>query len=143
MSVEQVVPGLGTVLKIGDGGSPTEVFTAIAQVTEIAGPNGEVVTAETTNLASTAKTFRGVIFDGGEVTFTIQYDPRGASHTILDGFYAAVPPAQHNFQLIFQSLSKAAFAAIITKLNPTGMTVDGNLEAECSLKVTGPVTITP
>src|SRR5689334_10221802 len=120
MSAEAVVPGLGTLLKIGDGGG-TEVFTSIAQITEISGPDGEITTAETTNLSSTARTFRGVILDEGELTFTMQYDPRGASHTILDGYYRAFPPATHHFQLIFQSASMLAFTAIITKLSPQNM----------------------
>lgn len=143
MAAEQVVAGLGTILSIGDGGSPTEVFTAIAQITEISGPDGEVVVAETTNLSSTAKAFRPVIIDEGELTFTIQYDPRGASHTILDGYYRAIPPATHHFKLTFISGSILAFTASITKLSPQNMTVEGNLEASMSLKLTGIATLTP
>jgi hypothetical protein len=138
----QVWGGKGTLLQHGVG-TGTVVWTTVTQRTEIDGPDGEMGTRETTNLDSTARTFASTIIDTGEAALTIEYDPGEATHTLLTGLYLGGTVEQ--FQLVFTDIitlgvaagSTLAFNAIVTKFKPTGMTVEGNLMGELTLKGTG------
>lgn len=44
--------GFGTLLKVGDGASPTEAFTAIAEVKSISGPSMSMETIDATHMES-------------------------------------------------------------------------------------------
>lgn len=72
----------GTSIGRGNAASP-EVFTTIAQVTDIDGIGTDRNTVETTNLQSTAREYQLTIEDGGEITLTIQYDPDDTTHAGL------------------------------------------------------------
>lgn len=135
-----VIAGLGTLLK-ATFGSPSPALATIAQRVTIDGPEMSVGTAETTNLDSTWKTFRPTIPDAGTISGTLQYDPKDASHAFL--FTLIDTPVANAMNLVFRDGSIAAFSGILTKLKPTGMEVESNVEAEFEIKVSGPITITP
>ncbi|WP_422923748.1 hypothetical protein [Singulisphaera sp. PoT] len=130
-------PGLGTKLKHGVAGTPP-VYSEIAQVSKISGPGGEVGTRETTDLDSTAKEYEPTLYDGGEISFTVYYDP--VMHALL--FTLWTTPSKELWQLVFNDSVHTTFSfkAILTKFSPTGMEVEGNLEAEITIKISGPVT---
>lgn len=134
-----VIPGHGTLLKI----TISSVLTNVAQRVTIDGPEMSVGTAETTNLDSTWKTYRPTIPDGGTLSGTLQYDPNDASHEFLFTMISSPPQAGVVMNLVFKDTTVAAFTGILTKLKPTGMEVEENLEAEFEIKVSGPITITP
>ena len=121
------------------------VLTPIAQVTEITGPEVTVGTTETTNLASLFKEWRAQLPDGGTVGFTIQYDPAGATHTQIASWVNLWPQQLVPWEITFPTIggtNKAAFSAFVTKFAVKGMNEDDNLEADCELKISGPVTWT-
>jgi hypothetical protein len=134
-----VIPGLGTLLKV----TITSVLTAVGQRVSIDGPEMSVGTAETTNLDSAWKTFRPTIPDGGTLSGTLQYDPKDTGHTFLFTLISSPPQGGNAMTLDFEDGSIAAFTGILTKLKPTGMEVEGNVEAEFEIKVSGAITITP
>lgn len=131
-----VIPGEGTVLKV----TISSTLTAIVQVTNISGPTFGVASVETTALDSTAHTFRpSKLVDGGEVSLDIEYDPNNSTHQAFTALLAA--PAIVACELIFNDTltthSKIAFNAFLTGFEPGGMTVEENLTAAVTLKVTG------
>ena len=132
----------GTVLKMGDGASP-EVFTAIAQLGDVDGPNSKLDTVDTTHHGSTAKEYVPTIIDGGEVKFTINYDPAAATHKNAIGglLYAHQNKLLKNFQLVFPVAAPAgpSFAAFVADFQVKAP-VAGKLVADVVFKITGPVT---
>ena len=129
--------GQGTKLSATIAGTLTE----IAQVTEIDGPEVTVGTTETTNLASVYKSWRAQLPDGGTVSFTIQYDPSGATHTQIANWVNGWPQSLVPWQILFPTVAgtdKVTFSAFVTKFKTKGMNENDNLEAECELKISGP-----
>lgn len=131
----QVNPGKGTLLKV----KISSVLTTVAQRVSIDGPELEVGTAETTNLDSAKKTYRPTISDPGTLSGTLQYDPHDPTHLYLFGLWDT--PVLAEWQLVFADTdaTTADFDGVLTKLKPTGMEVDGNLEAEFEIKLSGDV----
>ena len=67
------------------------VFTTIARVEDLDGPSRSRDSIEATHLRSPKqhKEFMAGLMDGGEVNFTIQFDPRDPSHDASTGIEAA------------------------------------------------------
>ena len=70
--------GHGTFLQIGDG-AVSEMFTTIAEVMNIDGPNLQQETVEVTSHDSTDRwrEFIGGLKDGGEISFGLNFSPCG------------------------------------------------------------------
>lgn len=129
----------GTVLKIGDGATPTEGFTAIAEIKDIKGPSASVGTEEVTHQGSSAAEFVATVLDNGEVTFDVNLDPTDTTHAALyDGMEAK---ELTHFQLILtdDGATQYNFAAYITKFE-RDMKVKGVLGASITLKISGAIT---
>ena len=132
------LPSHGTLLKIGDGGG-TEVFTTIAKIKDIDGPNFERGTHD----ASTQTTDWGEVVPGlkmgGQVTFTINWIPTDSTHDHLTGLRKDfIDGTKRNFQIVWPDAGSTTdqFAAYITSLGPTAP-VDGILEQSGTLTLTG------
>lgn len=134
-----VVPGKGTLLQV----SISSVFTTVAQRVSLDGPDRSVGTAETTTLDSTAKTFRATIVDNGTVGGKLYFDPQDATHLYLIGLVDTPGMASWKLTVPDADATVFAFSGILTKLKMTGMEVEGNLEAEFEIKISGAVTHTP
>lgn len=134
-----VNPGNGTLLQC----TISAVLTTVAQRVKLDGPELTVGTAETTNLDSTVKTYRPTIPDSGKISGTLQYDPQDATHLFLFGLYSS--PATNAMAMVFSDVGPTTFSftGILTKLKPTGMEVESNLEAEFEIQITGAVTHSP
>ncbi len=136
------ISAFGTLLKIGDGGT-TETFTTIAEVTNISGPKLSVNTIDVTSHSSTGKQFISGLKDGGEVTFTINFAPTGATHSRTSGLLKDYENRTlRNFQLVFPDAGSTtwSFAALVTNFDAK-MPVDGALTADVTLKVSGVPTL--
>jgi hypothetical protein len=134
----------GTLLQRGDGGAP-EVFTTIAEVTDISGPTLALdpldVTAHTSPAAF--REFIGGLLDGGEVTFTINYVPTDSTHDNSTGILSDLAGrVTSNWKLIFPDTGATewTFAAFLTAFESTEP-VDDRLSAEITLKLTGQPTL--
>lgn len=136
---------LGTLLKIGDGGSPTESFTTIFQVLDIGGPSLELEAIESTNHSSTGgwREFIGGLLGGGEVGFEVNYEPTQATLNATAGLINDMENRTvRNFQLVFPDTGATtwSFAALVTKFEPSAP-VDGKLTASVTLTISGQPTL--
>lgn len=130
----------GTTLERGDGLETGEVFTPIANVTNIQPPSLSRETIDVTahNSADGWMEFVGSLKDGGEVSFDVNYDP--ALHDVLVQDFEDTEP--RNWQVVFPVTPVATwkFAAIMTGFEPEAP-YDDKLAASLTLKVSGKPTI--
>lgn len=134
----------GTLLKIGDGGG-TESFTTIAEVTKIGGPKLKMETKDVTSHSSTGgwREFIATLLDAGEVSFSINFIPTGATHSQTSGLLKDMKnKTKRNFQVVFTDTGATTwtFAAFVTSFEPD-QPVDGALTASVTLKITGQPTL--
>lgn len=138
-----VIPAETTTIGISDDGVS---YTTLAQVLSIDPPGGTVAEVETTHLNSTAKSFRpSLIPEVGEVAFRIEYDPNDAGHQELAELAAA--PATKFWKITYpdgeDTPANDVFQGFLTEFDPDGMEVETNMEADVTIRVTGPVTRNP
>ncbi|MET8824793.1 phage tail tube protein [Streptomyces sp. NPDC004610] len=130
----------GTQLQRGDGATPSETFTAIANVTDITPPALERETYDVTahDSADGWREHTGGLKDGGEVEIEINYDPR-EHDALVDDFNDTTP---RNYKIVWPgSLGSWAFAAVLTNFEPEAPH-DDKLAASATFKVSGKPVIT-
>ncbi|MFB6517439.1 phage tail tube protein [Streptomyces sp. NPDC056401] len=131
--------GFGTQFKRGDGAG-AEVFSALADVTNVSGPGLSRETIDVTSHGSPDAwmEFIGGLKDGGEVSIDVNYDP--ANHDdLIDDFDDDAP---RNYQIVFpdQDTTTWAFKAVMTGFEPEAP-YDDKLSATLTFKVSGKPTI--
>lgn len=135
-------PALGTVLKYGTF-SGTWAYTEIGLVESLDGPSREMGTRETTHLTTTTgKTFAATLMDNGEVSGSVQYDPKSTVHAAMEAIFVA--KANINFQILLvdTGATTITFNGVLTKWGAiSGVGVEDNLMADFSIKVSGDITI--
>lgn len=135
----------GTALEMGDGATPTELFTEIAQVKTISGPGLKLDTEGVTTHDSTDAWEEVVptVLRSGEISLDIVYDPADATHDATTGLASKMESKDVvNFKLIFPDTANTTWelAAVVTGFEPDAA-VDGMLAASVTLKITGAPTI--
>lgn len=118
----------------------TPVFTAVANVTSLKGPEIKRETYDVTAHDSVSgwREFVGGLKDGGEVSIQVNYDPR-IHDTLVADFEDTVP---RDYKMTFPgTLGEWAFKAILTGFSQEAP-VDDKLSAELTFKVSGKPTIT-
>lgn len=138
----QAVSAFGTLLKIGDGGG-SEVFTTIAEITNITGPGSELETIDVTSHDSTGakREFIPGLIDMGEFTLSLNFNAL-ATQGFAGGLYLDhMSRTKRNFQIVLPTTSSktGSFAAYVTAFE-LDAPPDGALTADATLKVTGAVT---
>lgn len=135
------IDGFGTLLKRGDGAA-TEVFTAIANATNITAPGLSRNTIDVTAHDSPDRymEFVGGLIDPGEVSIDVNYDPAVHDTLILD----LEDTEPRNYQLVFPddptTPTTWAFAAVMTGFEASAP-YDDKLTATLTFKVSGKPTI--
>lgn len=129
----------GTIIGIGDGGSPTETFNPIAEVKSFTGPGGSAAVIDVTDLDSVAREKRMGLTDEGTFSFEIHYIPQDTTHAQLRTDRAN--RTLRNFQVTFADLlsTTLSFAGYVTEFNTSGA-VDDVVAASVSIEITGAVT---
>lgn len=124
-----VVPGMGATLSINS--------VVVVQVVSISGPNFKVSEIPTTHLGSHRVESRPGLFDPGDLSFSIQYDP--ALHTALVTLITADVADQDakSCVLTWADESTCTFVAYLTAFAPGGMEEDGNLSADVTVRLDG------
>jgi len=129
----------GTLFKRGDGGTPTEVFTTIANVTSIGGParTRETIDVTAHNSPDQYMQYIGGLKDGGEVSLEINYDPSETTHDLDDDFDDTVA---RNYQIIIlpdtEDEHTWAIAGILTELGDE-FPHDDKMTRAMTVKITG------
>lgn len=133
------IDGFGTLLKRGDGAEP-EVFTAIANATNITAPGLARNTIDVSAHDSPNKymEFVGGMIDPGEVSIDVNYDP--TEHDTLVADLEDEDP--RNYELVFPDTANTtwSFAAVLTGFEATAP-YDDKLTATLTYKVSGKPTI--
>lgn len=138
----------GTILAYGNSETPSEEFTKVAQVKDISGPSMSRETIDVTNHQSPSgyAQFLASIADGGEITFTVEYDPQDGSHDQTTGLLKLMgETVTRNWKLIFPvevttgQYAGYTFKGIVTGFSPAAP-VKGSLTADITIKVAGAVT---
>ena len=134
--------GYGTQLKRGDGATP-EIFTAIAEVRDISGPNLSRDFEEVTHQASPAgyTEFLPKLKSGSELQFELAFLPGDPTQDANTGLLADYESgAKRNYKLVFPFTPNktASFAAFVQSLQPKAP-VNAAMTASATLKITGPV----
>jgi len=136
------ITGNGAKFYWNDIGGTTPANVEIGQIMSLSGPSISVATIETTDLADTAKTFIAGMYDGGEVTFDVAYDPDTASD----------PDSGHHFMTTDMLAGTEGYWKVewsdgnyihakgfITSFSPTAA-IDDKVTASFTVKVSGGVT---
>ena len=139
----QVKSSFGTLLQLGDAGSP-EAFTTIAEVRDISGPALSHDTEDVTNHSSPNawEEFITTIGRSGEVTFPINFIPTHATHDEVSGLVSlAYSGALRNWRLVLSSTGRRwAFSAMVTNFEGNSAVV-GAQSADLTLKISGRPTL--
>lgn len=140
---------LGTLLKIGDGATPTEAFTTVAQLTRVGSPRwtNEVISFVDHSAAGRYKEKLTTWLDAGTVEVTGFWDPNDATHDDTTGILeSALDGAVRNFQVYFPQFSPTIefeFAAVVREFGPEPAEAEGGvITFTASLEISGSVTIT-
>lgn len=136
--------GRGTLLQMGDGGSP-EVFATVGNVASVNGPNETMTMLDGTHLGSGdfMEKIAGMK-DGGQVSLNVHYDPTNATHDQTTGLKAkfdnkTLTNFRLNFAAIWNSNNLVSFAAFVN-LGPISVAPNEIITRETTLEVSGAVT---
>ena len=134
------LPSQGVTLAIGNTASPV-VYTSIADVTEITGPDGSAGDIETTDLSSTTKTFIRGLTDNGSVSFTMNYIPSNTQHAQLFSDFSSATEVARDYRLTFTDspVTTWTFSAYVSSFSVSNG-LDGVLTASCSIRIKGSIT---
>lgn len=137
MAASTATSGFGTLLKVGDGASPTEAFTTILEVKSINGPTLQAGIAESTHMESPSNTreFLPTLIDPGEVSFDANFLPAA---TTQDGLFDDLAArTQRNWQLVWTDTAPTtySFAGYVTGFQPRAE-MEGPLTVSITIKLT-------
>lgn len=131
----------GTIIARGDGASP-EVFTAIAQVTEIGTIGQDRGLIDVTNLSSTAREYKKAIKDGQEIQLVIQYDPDDTGHAALRTDNDAETAVNFRVTMTDSPSQVIDFAGLVTNWSVSNIVIDNVYTLNVTIKPTGDLTFT-
>ena len=136
--------GFGTLFQIADSGGT--VYTSVAEVVTVGGPNLTLDMLEVTHHASPGgyKEFVAGLLDAGEVTLGLNHLPANATQSnATDGLVKLLDSkAKRNMKIIFPDSGSTTWTLVgfITSLSPSDP-VDGKAELNCTIKITGQPTL--
>lgn len=132
----------GTLLKIGDGASP-EVFTAIANIASLSGPNITVNQIEVPVHNSGTGYIDKIagLKDAGEISMDLNYDPNSTTHTNLFSKMNSGSVDNYKVEIAASSPAKTfTFAGIVTEMSHE-FPVDGVATCSVTISISGAVTL--
>lgn len=127
--------GYGTTFAVGDGGGP-EVFTDLAEVTNVTGPAVTRETVDATHMGSPNRyrEFIAGLIDGGEVTVDMNYVPGGATEILLNACLEQV--AARNYRITAPNTEVLAFSGFCTAKS-AAIPLDDKMTLSATFKVSG------
>lgn len=143
MAATEAVSAFGTLLKRGNGASP-ETFTAVAEITNLEGPNFSMDTVDVTHHTSPNgyREFLPSFKDAGEIAADMNFVPSSSEQDPSTGILSDFENRTlRNWQVVFpdDSTTTAAFSAYVTGASLSAP-VDGKLAAKVTLRISGAVT---
>jgi hypothetical protein len=138
MPISNSISAFGTLLKRGNGATP-EVFTAIAEVGDIAGPQLKTQFEDATNHGSTNGFEESIPTTKslGAITFPIGFIPSDATHSYSAGLVGDwYNKTKHNYQMVFPDSTTWTFACYVEQVSIKAP-VKGQLGADITMRITG------
>lgn len=131
----------GTVLKRGDGATPTENFTNVEEVNDIQGPDGSASEIDSTHLESVTKEFIMGLPDNGSITLTMNQVFGASQQANMDT--DRENQTLRNWQLVFADTGSTtwAFAAFVMQFAIASAT-DARHTVTATLRISGAITKT-
>lgn len=137
------VDAFGTQLKRDSG---TGTFEAIANVSDLSGPerSREAIEVTAHDSPNQYREFVKGLKDAGEVTATINYDPRSASISALDDDFEEKDLREYQIVLLPTTTDEHTwtFSALITDLGDA-FPIDDKMEREVTFKISGKPDLLP
>jgi hypothetical protein len=135
----------GTLIKIGDGATPTENFTTIAELLDIDGVTLKTNTEDATNHSSPSGYEDKIptTLAVGPVKFGINFIPTSATHSQSTGLIKDWKnKTPRGFKLVFPDIGATTwtFVAYVTSVDIKAP-VKGKLRADVTLDITGSPTL--
>jgi hypothetical protein len=125
----------------GDAASP-EIFTEVAQVMNISGPDGSTGEIDVTNLASTIKEFVPSLPDMGTVACEASWDPKLTSHIAISTDFLAQTTGNWEIRLSNSPRTIIAFTGFPNSFS-TSIGVDDKVGLSFGVRISAQYTITP
>ena len=130
--------GHGIIFKLdNDAGT----LTAVGEVTDVQPFSISRDVVDATHMGSTGRyrEFIGGLRDAGEVTFTVNFDPKSATDVLLVA--ASEDDDARSFEITFPSGDKASGECFVTNYSASAP-LDDKMTASVTLKITGAPTFT-
>lgn len=126
-----------TVTATSGGAAGVEVFSNVAEVKSISGPNMQTQIIDVTHMESDNNTreFLPTLIDPGEISFTVNFLPGNTSHSNLK--LDQKNRTKRNFKLVFTNSAATtySFAGYVTSIGITAE-IESVLEASITIKLT-------
>ncbi len=133
----------GSILQLGDGATP-EVFTAIAEITELTPPQMSRDDIDVTSHQSSDgyREFISGLRDGGEVSFKANWLPTNSTHDGTTGLLETFNDNDtHNWKVILpNTLITIAFSGFLTAFEPD-LPIEEQAQLSGTIKVSGKPTV--
>ncbi|PQO33154.1 hypothetical protein C5Y96_09855 [Blastopirellula marina] len=127
-------------ITIGEGCLLKQNGTTVGQRTSITGPSSSRAEVETTHLDSEQKEYRPGLKESGTVSLEYEFDPQDTSHQAVETSYDDGDTDE--WTLEYSDGSTRVFDGFITSYETNGMTVEGNVLASLTIRITGDITRT-
>jgi hypothetical protein len=128
--------GTKTVLKLKTSTGTPVVYTAVAELISVGGPNTEVASIAQPKLGGTNKTFRPSCKpDSGTVEVSAYYTSDLATIRTL----ATVTPAIKDWKIEYDGGGSDSFSGFVTSFGLSGSEEDQDVVANFSIKITGSI----
>lgn len=133
-----------TITATSGGTDGTEVFTNVAEVTNISlnGRSLDLIDATHMESPNTHKEYIPSLLDSGEVQFDVNFLPGTIAQYGLETDRAA--RTKRNFKLVWTNSASPntySFSGYVTAFDATA-SIDDKLSGSCTIKITGPITAT-
>lgn len=138
MAATEASTGFGVLLKVGDGGSPTEAFTTIDGEFRLSQPPGysrDAIDASHTASPDQFREYIAGMMDAGEVQGELNFVP-----AVSDAIVALIVAGKQNYQILFPGVATWTFAAICTNYQ-VSTPFDDKMTASVTFKVSGKPTL--
>lgn len=133
------VSSQGVMLERGDGASPTEVFTSIAEVHDISGPSESAAQIDVSSFGSTAREYILDIPDGGEVACSMNAIGKDTMQQELYADFQA--RTKRNYKIVCPDGETHAFLGLVIK-HDRKFAMGKARTIDFTIKITGAVTTT-
>lgn len=134
-----VTPGKGTVVQL----TVVSTLTTIPQIENLTIPGLSQATIDTTGLDNSWKTCIGSIPEGGELSFTLNWNPGNTVHGNVFTASQSATPVAWSIACADAGAAAITFSGVMTKFQPQSVNAEGIVKVDCTLKVSGAITITP